>query len=141
MALLWIGLEGVYPQLGSSEFNPEVLGKETGVYWLIAIRLLGAVIVVPVMEELFWRSFAQRILISENFLSVPLGSITLPSILIVSIAFGFEHHRWLPGILAGLIYAGVLARTRNLFIPTLAHSVTNLTLGIYVINTGQWTYW
>lgn len=138
---LWVGLEGRYPQIGSSAFDPHALASEAGVLWLIGVRMAGAVLVVPVVEELFWRSFAHRILISEDFLSVPLGRLTLPSLLIVSTAFGLEHHRWLPGILAGLVYAGLLARTGNLFVPTLAHGVTNLALGIYVVCTGQWTYW
>jgi hypothetical protein len=141
VVVIWVGLEGTYPQPGSSDFNPGGLGTGRDVCRLMAVRLMGAVIVLPLMEELFWRSFAQRVLISENYLCVPLGSVTPPFISIVSIAFGFEHHRWLPGILAGLIYAGVLARTRNLFIPTLSHSITNLAPGLYVIKTAQWTYW
>lgn len=138
---IWVGLEGYYPQLGSSEFDPFSLAPEGGAKQLMVLRMMGAVMVVPVVEELFWRSFAHRILISEDFLSVPLGKITLPSLLIVSVAFGLEHHRWLPGILAGLVYAGVLVRTRNLFGPTLAHAITNLALGVYVIRSEQWNFW
>lgn len=138
---IWVGLEGYYPQLGSSDFDPFSLAPAGGAQWLMGLRMIGAVMVVPIVEELFWRSFAHRILISEDFLSVPLGKLTLPSLLIVSVAFGLEHHRWLPGILAGLVYAGVLVRTRNLFGPTLAHAITNLALGFYVIRTEQWSYW
>jgi hypothetical protein len=111
------------------------------VYTLIAFRLGGAALVVPVMEELFWRSFALRFLISSDFRSVPLGKFSWYSFIVVSILFGLEHHEWLSGMLAGMIYALVLYRTRNLFDPILAHAVTNLLLGVYVLTTGSWSFW
>ncbi len=140
--LLWVSLEEFYPQIGSSTgFNPFQYAEGGGAYALIAFRLIGAVIVVPVMEELFWRSFALRYLINPRFKYVPLGQFSWFSFIVVSIAFGFEHHRWLPGIIAGAVYAGLLYRSKNLFSPILAHAVTNLLLGIYVLMTKQWTYW
>jgi CAAX prenyl protease-like protein len=103
--------------------------------------LIGATLIIPVVEELFWRSFALRFLIKPDFKSVTLGQFTWFSFLVVSIAFGFEHHRWLPGIVAGMVYAGVLYRSRNLFSPIQAHATTNFLLGIYVIATKQWHFW
>jgi CAAX prenyl protease-like protein len=139
--LIWIGLEGTVPQIGDTEgFNPNQVDPN----WispLIGIRLIGAVLVVPVMEELFWRSFALRFLIESRFTSIPLGTFNWFSFIAISIAFGFEHHRWLPGILAGLIYALLLYRSKNLFSPILSHAVTNFLLGIYVLTTEQWSFW
>ncbi len=108
---------------------------------VIFVRVLGASLVVPVMEELFWRSFLMRYLIKSDFRSVPLGSFTLLSFGVVAVAFGFEHHRWIVGILAGLIYGGLLVWRRDLFTCVLAHAVTNLGLGIYVMVTRQWGFW
>ncbi len=140
--LLWILLEDFYPQIGSSTgFNPFELAEGRAAYFIIGFRLAGAVLVVPVMEELFWRSFALRYLINPNFQYIPLGKFSWFSFIVVSIAFGFEHYRWLPGILAGIVYAGLLYRSKNLFDPILAHAVTNLLLGIYVLVTKQWTFW
>jgi hypothetical protein len=141
--LVWIGLEGIYPLLGSpAGFDPyAVSGGPAAATAAIAVRLLGAALVVPIMEELFWRSFAMRFLIHSNFLSLALGRFTWFSFLTVSLAFGLEHHRWLPGIIAGLVYAGLLCRSKNLFSPILAHGVTNLLLGIYVICSQQWAFW
>ena len=139
--VIWVGLEGVAPQLGQPQgFNPDELSPG----WapaLIAVRLFGAVLVVPVMEELFWRSFALRFLIDTDFKRLPLGAFSWFSFLLVSLAFGLEHHRWIPGILAGLVYAALLYRTKNLFSPILAHGVTNLLLGLYVLGTGEWSFW
>lgn len=139
--LIWIVLEGLYPQIAHSLFDPYTIAGQSTVIGVIGIRIFGAVMVVPLVEEIFWRSFVMRFLVASRFKSVPLGQFTWYSFIITAIAFGFEHHRWLPGIVAGIVYAAVLYRTRNLFSPILAHAVTNLLLGVYVIHTGQWTYW
>jgi CAAX prenyl protease-like protein len=140
--LLWIGLEGVYPLIGCPlGFNPRELSSGGFVYVLIAFRLFGASIIVPMIEELFWRSFALRFLIDTNFLKIKPGTFSLFSFILVSISFGFEHYRWLPGILAGLVYALCYYRTTNLFSPILSHAVTNLLLGVYVLWYGQWSFW
>ena len=138
---IWVLPEGYYPEIGKSQFNPYEYGSGWWIHVLIAFRLIGATVVIPVMEEVFWRSFAMRYLIDENFKSVPLGQFSWFSFIVVSIAFGFEHHQWLPGIIAGMVYAGILYRTKNLFSPILSHAVTNLLLGIYVIDTGKWYFW
>lgn len=137
----WVLPEGWYPQIGASEFNPYTFGKGWVSYILIAFRLIGAVIVVPIMEELFWRSFAIRWLINEKFTSIPIGTFTWFSCLAIVLGFGFEHHRWLVGILAGILYNTLLYYKKNIADCIIAHAVTNLLLGIYVLVTQQWTFW
>jgi len=138
--MVWIGLEGHYPQIGHSTFEPPTAGPVAfGV--AIGIRLLGASLLVPVMEEIFWRGFVMRYLVSSRFKTVPLGYFTWYAFTLTAVAFGFEHHRWLPGVVAGAVYAALLCRTRRLSSPIQAHAVTNLLLGIYVIYTAQWSFW
>ncbi len=139
--LIWIGLEGHFPQLGESKINRFNLENKYMLGYLLTIRLIGSSFVVPLMEELFWRSFCLRYFISNEFKKVPIGQFTWVSFAITSIAFGFEHYRWLPGILAGIIYAGVLYKRKNLFDPIIAHTVTNFLLGWYVISTENYGYW
>ncbi len=140
--IIWVGLEGHYTHIGPpSEYNPHGMAQGNAVYFLLGIRLLGASLVVPVMEELFWRSFALRFLIGDQFTKIPLGTFTWFSFIGVSVAFGLEHNRWLPGMLAGVIYALVLYQKKNLFAPILAHGVTNFLLGIHVILREEWGYW
>ena len=138
---IWVLPEGLYPQIGHSEFNPYEQASGYGVYFLIAFRLVGASLIVPIMEELFWRSFALRFSIRSDFKSVPLGHFSWFSFILISLLFGFEHHRWLVGIFAGMVYAGVLYRRRNLFDPILSHAITNFLLGLYVVSTHQWSFW
>jgi CAAX prenyl protease-like protein len=138
---IWVLPEGLYPQIGHSEFNPYEQASGYGVYFFIAFRLVGASLIVPIMEELFWRSFALRFAIRSDFKSIPLGQFSWFSFILISLLFGFEHHRWLVGIVAGMVYAGVLYRRRNLFDPILSHAITNFLLGLYVLSTHQWSFW
>jgi hypothetical protein len=58
-----------------------------------------------------------------------------------TVLFGVGHHQWLVGVIAGAAYNGVLYRTRSLFSCVIAHAVTNLGLGIYVLASGKWYFW
>lgn len=67
--VIWVIPEGLYPQIGYSEFNPYKQASGYGVYFVIAFRLIGASLVVPFMEELFWRSFALKLFRNHRLLS------------------------------------------------------------------------
>ena len=138
---IWVFFAGMYPKIGHSEFNPYTHASGYGVNFVITFRLIGAVLVVPLMEELFWRSFALRFAIKADFKSVLLGQFSWFSFIFISILFGLEHERWLVGIFAGMVYSGVLYRNKNLFDPILSHAITNCLLGIYVLSTHNWSFW
>ena len=139
--ILWINMDWPMATMGDTHsFDPNILPTE----WLhpfFAIRLFGAAIVVPIFEELFWRSFILRYIVDANFTSVKLGTFTWPSFVISSILFGLEHNLWLAGIIAAIFYNLLLYRTKNLWACIIAHGITNLILGIYVIKTGSWAFW
>lgn len=132
-----------YPLLGEvSEFNPyDHIQPKNLVFVWIAFRLVGTSVVVPVMEEIFWRSFLIRYLIKPNFKEVAMGAFSWLSFVVTVLLFGGEHIRWGVGIAAGIIYNLLLYRTKSVFACILAHAVTNLALGIYVLITQQWRYW
>jgi len=140
---IWISADGYLPQFGKdSGFDPYMLaGTRTGAWGLIAVRLAGAAVVVPVMEELFWRSFLMRYLINPDFRSVPMGAFSWFSFLSTAVLFGLEHHRVLEGILAGVLYNLLLVRSKKLKAAIVAHGVTNFGLGIYVLATRSWRFW
>jgi len=140
---IWIIPTGYYPLLGNPiNISPyELSGFKIVAYIWICFRMIGAVIVVPIMEELFWRSFLIRYLINPDFKSVPIGKFSWLSLIATVILFGVEHNQWLPGIIAGILYTLLLYRTKSLFACIFAHSITNLALGIYVLLTHQWVYW
>jgi CAAX prenyl protease-like protein len=96
---------------------------------------------VPVMEELFWRSFLIRYVIASDFEKVPIGKFTWSSFLITSILFGSEHHFFLAGVMAGVAYNLLLNCTRSIALCIFSHAVTNLALGIYVLASNKWYFW
>ncbi|GGY84961.1 CAAX prenyl protease-related protein [Pseudoduganella plicata] len=139
--VLWINLNAGWMQIGASAgYDPR--NDTGGIDWLlVAIRLAGAALVVPVMEELFWRSFLLRWLEERDFLSVDAARVGMRSVLVTVVLFGIEHNLWLAGIVAGAAYSWLYMRTRNLWSPILAHAITNGLLGVWVIQTASWTYW
>lgn len=108
---------------------------------LTLIRLAGAVLVVPLVEELFWRSLVMRWLDQHDFLGLAPARISLRAVLASSLVFGFAHQLWLAGLLAGLVYALLYQHTQRLWTAVLAHAATNLSLGLWVIATASWQYW
>jgi CAAX prenyl protease-like protein len=138
--VLWISLDAGWMIIGSpSGFDPRSQGQ---IDWLlVAIRIAGAALVVPVMEELFWRSFLMRWIVSPDFESVESSQLGFKSFVITVLLFGVEHNLWLAGIVAGAAYSLLYMRHRKLWSPILAHAVTNGLLGIWVVRTGNWSYW
>ncbi len=139
---IWIHPQHYYPWLGQPIiFNPWVeISLDFAWIW-IGIRILGAVVVVPVIEELFWRGFVLRWLIAADFEKIPLGTFTWSSFIWTCILFGVEHHLWLVGMIAGIAYNLLLYRTKSLKACIIAHSLTNLCLGVYVLYQGAWEFW
>lgn len=138
--LLWLNLGASWMVIGTSAgFDPRSGGA---IDWpLVVVRIAGAALVVPVMEELFWRSFLLRWLQSSNFLAVQPSLLKFRYIVVTAILFGLEHNLWFAGIVAGLAYGWLYVRFRTLWSAIIAHGVTNGLLGVWVLMTGQWAYW
>ncbi len=140
--VLWIHMDWPFATFGSPQgFSPDVYGNGLLQPMMIATRFLGSFLVVPVMEELFWRSFLIRYLINEDFLRVDPGRFTWASFMIVTIFFGLEHHLFLAGMIAGALFNLLLYRTRSIAQCILSHGVANFALGIYVLQAEQWQFW
>ena len=142
--VLWINLDGGWINLSDGTgwvYDPR--DPATGeMLWIFAIpRLLGSALLVPVMEELFWRSFLMRWIDRHDFLSVMPGAVTFKAVLFSSLLFGIEHSLWFAGILAGLAYAWLYRASGSLWPPIIAHAVTNGILGLWVLQTGSWDFW
>jgi CAAX prenyl protease-like protein len=138
--LLWISLDAPWMIVGSNTgYDPRVNGQ---VDWPLAmIRIAGAALVVPVMEELFWRSFLMRWIEASDFQSIDPSQLGIKSFAITIVLFGFEHNLWLAGMVAGAVYGWLYWRYRSLWPPIIAHAVTNGLLGIWVVATGNWWFW
>lgn len=149
--LIWIGPDLLFPsyrahwlfqntimgKLESSLSNAARLDPTT-----LFFRALMAIVLVPIAEELFWRSWLMRWLISPKFESVPLGAYSASSFWITALLFASEHGAyWDVGLLAGIAYNWWMLRTKSLGDCILAHAVTNGCLAGYVLAAGKWEYW
>jgi CAAX prenyl protease-like protein len=125
---------------GGAGFNPTQPDGTVNLL-LAAIRLSGAALVVPVMEELFWRSFIMRWLDRPDFMAADPMHVDRRAFFVTALLFAVEHHLWLAGLLAGIAFGWLYKVCRNLWAPVLAHGVTNAMLGIWVLSRGAWQYW
>ncbi|MDR1305632.1 MAG: CAAX prenyl protease-related protein [Verrucomicrobiales bacterium] len=143
--VLWIAPQvflGVAPRVAG--FNPNVLAEAPLLYWgNLTMRFLRLVVVVPLIEELFWRGFLLRYLIGSPVDKIPFGKFTWWSFLLVSVGFMLEHQGadYAAALVTGALYNWVAYRTKSQGSCVLAHAVTNLLLGIYIMVSGQWGFW
>lgn len=149
--VIWVGPDLLFPTYRQHWlFQNSFLGQITvtipgsvlqspGVLWP---RIIQAVVFVPILEELFWRAWLMRWLISPNFEKVSLGAYQAGAFWITAALFASEHGPyWDVGLIAGIAYNWWMIRTRSLADCILAHAVTNGCLCWYVAATHRWEYW
>lgn len=150
---VWIGLYfldknmlglGAMLSSGREAFNPfeKLAAHRTWMYQFLAIRFFGLVAIVPIVEEFFLRGFLMRYIDDPDWDEIPLG-IAGRGALIGIIVYAVISHTGEP--LAAAVWFGMVTwlylRTRNIWDCVVAHAVTNLLLGIYIIQTGHWELW
>ncbi|OYY61648.1 MAG: CAAX prenyl protease-related protein [Burkholderiales bacterium 28-67-8] len=139
---LWISLDAPWMRVGEPAASFVPLDAQGQPMWpLIAVRWVGAALLVPVMEELFWRSFLMRWLDHGIFESVVPHTVSLRAVVLSTFVFTLAHTLWLGAVVAGLAYAWLYRRTGKLWVPVIAHAVTNGVLGVWVVTTGNWAFW
>lgn len=140
---LWVGLDPHYPKWVSAteSWNPlRDFGGGLG-WFFVVVRIIGSSLVVPPLEEVFYRSFLYRYVAKQDFLGVPLAFFAWTPLLVTSAIFGLAHREWLVGLLCGLTYQWLVIRKGRLGDAMTAHAVTNLLLGIWVVWKGAWQFW
>jgi CAAX prenyl protease-like protein len=140
--VIWIGIDSFYPKFTqATPFDPTTIASVGQRNLFLTFRVIGAVIVVPLMEELFWRAFLIRWLINENFKSVPVGAFTWLSFAVTVGLFGAEHSEWLAGLICGVLYNGLYYKRKDVFSCVVAHAVSNAALAAWVLSRGDWKFW
>lgn len=149
---IWIGPDALIPGYRQSwlfsnaitQFGapgPSAPGSEMDVLAII-FRVIRAVVLVPIIEELFWRAWALRWIADPDFEKMPLGSYTRMSFFLVALLFAAEHGvYWEVGLVCGLIYNWWMGKTRSLGDLIFTHAVTNGCLCAYVLIARKWEYW
>jgi len=139
---IWVRLDAPWMQLGEATASFVPLDASGRLIWpLVVLRLAGAALVVPVMEELFWRSFLMRWVQHPGFERVDPQTVGLKAVVVSTFVFTLAHTLWLAAVVAGLAYAWLYRRSGKLWSAVIAHAVTNALLGVWVISTGRWEFW
>ena len=107
----------------------------------IAGRVIGSCLIIPVVEEVAFRGFLLRWLVSPEFENVPPRAWTWSAVLLSSLAFGALHQHWILGTLAGLAFALALLRRGRLVDAILAHALTNAVIAVAALGFGRWDLW
>jgi membrane protease YdiL (CAAX protease family) len=124
-------------------YNPlEQLAETPGwAYIFLAVRFVGLVLIVPIIEEFFLRGFLMRFVIREDWWLVPFGQVNTLAV-VLGTAFPVLYH---PEKIAALVWFSLvtwlMTRTKNIWDCVAAHAITNLMLGIYVVTQGEWRLW
>lgn len=158
VCVMWVGIDTWYPKLSElmvkvglskAPSTPELpwnpfkqFGEGAMLAWFfVVVRIAGSSLVVPALEEVFFRSFLYRYFAKADFLSVPLGQFIPMSFFVVSAAFALEHEQWLAGLLCGFAYQGLVIWKKRLGDAIVAHGITNFLLGIWVVWKNAWQFW
>lgn len=153
-AVLWIGLWaadlesmlGIRKLIGGagqrSTFNPfEQLNSPAQAWAFMALRLFGLALVVPLVEEMFYRGFVMRFVIDRNWPAVPIGKVT-PFAAAAAIVLPTVSH---PEVFAAVAWFSLMvwlyAKTKNIWDCVVAHITTNGLLGLYVLTSANPAAW
>jgi exosortase E/protease (VPEID-CTERM system) len=107
----------------------------------IAVRLLGSCVLIPVVEELAFRGFLLRWLVSPEFEGVSPRAVTGSSVLLSSLAFGALHDHWILGTLGGVVFVVAWMRRGRLADAILTHALANAGIAVAVLASGRWDLW
>ncbi|MFO1501406.1 MAG: CAAX prenyl protease-related protein [Verrucomicrobiota bacterium] len=165
--VLWVGLDGLYPPIevvaknivnpvarplgleqwcaataeAAAPWNPHHHFAAPMAWFFVLARLVGSSLVVPPLEEVFYRSFLYRYVVKPEFTTVPLNYFRWGPLLLTSAIFGLAHREWLAGVLCGLLYQGLVLRSNRLGDAITAHAITNFLLGLWVMSKSAWHFW
>lgn len=143
--VVWIGADKWYGKLSDikSYWNPHAeFGQGSSLAWFFIVsRILFSMLVVPPIEEMFYRSFLYRYIVKPEFEKVSLKTRHWGAFIITSVLFGFVHREWLAGIICGAAYQWLVLRRGHLGDAMTAHAISNLLLGLWVASQGAWKFW
>jgi uncharacterized protein len=155
---LWVGISGswttqntLWVKIGLSHapataplpWDPLVqYSGHAALAWLFIItRILGSTLVVPPLEEAFYRSFLYRYIVKADFMTVALNQFSPVAFIATACVFGLSHNEWIAGILCGAAFQWLVLRKNRLGDAMTAHAITNFLLGVWVVWRGAWNFW
>ena len=126
-------------------FDPGVF-ENPAAYWAsLILRMVRAVIVVALVEEIFWRGFLMRFLLDMDgdYWKVPFGKPAKISFVVVTLVFVLAHAPidYAGAIVYGSLTYAVAVYTKSLLACVVMHGVANATMGVYALYYGKLGLW
>lgn len=126
-------------------FDPGIF-EHPAAYWSsLIMRFVRAVIVVALVEEIFWRAYVSRLVCDweGDYWRQPFGRVTWKSYLVVTGLFMAAHA---PVDYAGAFVYGSLTYllciwSKNLGACVVMHAVANFLMGLYIMAYGKFGLW
>ena len=127
-------------------FDPYLFPAHSAAWWItVLLRFLRMVVIVPLVEELFWRGFLMRFVQSEDpdFRTVPFGQHSWKAFWIVTLAVTLIHQPadYLGAFVWGTLVYGLAVKTKSLGACVVMHASGNLLLGLHVMLGRHWGFW
>jgi len=136
----WIGIDWLKSLGQRSAFNPmQEIDQPALAYVFLAARLFGLALIVPVIEEFFLRGFVMRFVMRDRWWEISFGRVSRAAVVVGTLVPVLMHPQ---EAVAALVWFSaitwLMTRTRSIWDCVLAHAVTNLLMGVYVIASGAW---
>jgi hypothetical protein len=127
-----------------SAYNPFQELAAVPACWLwtyVVVRSFGLIVVAAIIEEFFLRGFLMPLCINADWQNVPFGTVSCGAVL-VAVLYGVLTHpaELLAAAAWFALVTWLMTKTKNLWDCVVAHAVTNLLLGVYVLVTGHWEF-
>jgi CAAX prenyl protease-like protein len=129
----WIELGGE-----RAAFNPLKELSGDWAYGFLAIRFIGLVLIVPIIEEFFLRAFLMRYVMHIDWFMIPFGKVNGLGLATVILFPVLAHPERLAALVWFSLVTWLMLRTRNIWDCVAAHAVTNLLMGLWVVYSGDW---
>ncbi len=137
-----LGIDKLLGLGARSAYNPleELRAQPAWCAWgFLAVRFFGLVVVVAVMEEFFLRGFLMRYVMDPDWWKVPFGKVNAMAVVVGTLVPVLMHPAELFAAAVWFSLVTLLmVKTRNIWDCVVAHAVTNLLLGVYVVTSGDW---
>lgn len=161
VCVMWVGIDPYVPPFGEFmhklgfmpppkppeevelPWNPfnQFEGGAVTAWFFVVVRTLGSTIVVPPLEEIFYRSFVYRYIIKVDFLALSPRTWSKLAFFLTTGIFAFTHFQWLAAILCGFAYQGLTIWKGRYGDAIAAHAITNFLLAVWVVWKGAWQFW
>jgi len=130
---LWIAFGSARAHGGTSLDSAVAVLPATLLAIWIVLRLASTIVLVPCVEELFFRGYVLDRFSHDGLVWKLFG------LLLSTALFAVMHERWMLAAFAGALYGALYLRSRRLTDAIAAHAISNAAIGAYALATSQWS--